>query len=490
MRPFDLDSIFYGAPNSKLRKPIIWFAKREKFKSFVVPFTGRFAAAGTLILAGIQPSQVYTSDIGLFSSVLGHWLSEKPLDELRIEIKAEELAFLPKSNDTELATSVMFALKYHQLNKANYFIESVRREFIQHWQTYYNHIKARLEAHADMKGLHYEIMDVFDEIKRWDDHEDAFMYLNPPIYKKGYSKMFNTQDMIAWRKPNIPEFSIDNFNQLLEVTSGIKATTLVMAHDYSASHNIEEVPSGWFKVFANQSEGRLSYYVCNKDLESTITRTITKPPDRIFPIHTDDDPITKSSHITIMKVRDNEAKYYRDLFIHRLGTTDAELHFGLFVDGKLMTAFGINSADSLSLGKLRKISLENIGYIFENYGITAPSKLNKNRLFMALLISQDFKRWADTNITMGLGDFTGIRTTCLTRIPENRILHGLYKCVQHERLKNGSWHLTYQAIFNTKSFKSTIVEWLDQQAKKQRNNTKNWVTSDPPSSSLGSTSTI
>lgn len=476
----ELRSIFKGAPSSNLRKPLKHFIEAFPPAKVIVPFAGRFAAVATIVNSGIKPVQIYASDISLFSSLIGYYLSGKSIDDLGIELLDPELQFLPFSDAEQSIASILFAFKFYQIVPRNQYLATVRKEMLRHWDKYHKALVKQVQDHKPLKGIHYEISDVFDQIKKWRIEADALFYLNPPIYKSGYTKMFDTKGKIAWKAPLIPEFTQKHFAQLFTELDQGQSTALIMAHDYSSSRNIEQVPDNWYRVFAHKSSNRITHYVANKPLPAVIIR----PPDnaevQLFPLHADEDEITRNSKIRFMQISDASAHYYRDLFIHRLWATDAEQHLGLFVDGKLMTVFGLTLADAMNIGQKRAYN-EKAGFIFENYGMTVPSSLSKNRLFMALLISKEFENYANYKFRIGVTELKGIRTACLTRLPENRIIHGLYKLTKREQKAFG-WHLIYEAKFNSKTGRQTIAEWLDQQSKIMKGSSNSEATSSSPES--------
>jgi len=67
-----LGDIFSGIPPGATKKALTAIVQKTRRKRFVVPFVGRFAAAQAVLAAGVKPTQLVTSDISLFSSVLGY----------------------------------------------------------------------------------------------------------------------------------------------------------------------------------------------------------------------------------------------------------------------------------------------------------------------------------------------------------------------------------------------------------------------------------
>ena len=156
----NLDTIFKGAPSSKLRKPLDYFVRKGNFKRYVIPFAGRFAAAATIASLGINPQLIETSGISLFSSVLGYYFSHRPLEDLKIRIRNDVLSFLPIDEEIDIVTSTLYGLKYFQLNAATYYMQSVKQEYLSNWKQYWNNIKKQIQIHADiLNGIKYEICD-------------------------------------------------------------------------------------------------------------------------------------------------------------------------------------------------------------------------------------------------------------------------------------------------------------------------------------------
>jgi len=56
----------------------------------------------------------------------------------------------------------------------------------------------------------------------------------------------------------------------------------------------------------------------------------------------------------------------------------------------------------------------------------------------------------------------GMKTVCLSRMPEVRINHGLLKKIKTEKQKDGTYKLEYYHDWWQKNFKACIVEWLDE----------------------------
>src|ERR1017187_7329394 len=121
------------------------------------------------------------------------------------------------------------------------------------------------------------------------------------------------------------------------------------------------------------------------------------------------------------------SKYYRDLFVHRLGATTADRGFLLLVDGHVMTAFGIFIQDFLQF---------RTQYLPEMFGITRSSKRYHRfgKLFMLLLTSGEMKKRLCDIMKLWLHEPAGIQTTTISIHEEGKTDRGVLTAVARETL--------------------------------------------------------
>ena len=56
----------------------------------------------------------------------------------------------------------------------------------------------------------------------------------------------------------------------------------------------------------------------------------------------------------------------------------------------------------------------------------------------------------------------GIRTACLSRLPEVRLNRGILKLTKRVKQPDGTYKLGYEKEFENKTYKMVILEWLDE----------------------------
>lgn len=71
----------------KFLKVLLENAKKNGYTKFVEPCAGAFAMSHLAVQSGFKPSEVESSDVSMFTSIMGYAVTGKPLDELEIHAK-------------------------------------------------------------------------------------------------------------------------------------------------------------------------------------------------------------------------------------------------------------------------------------------------------------------------------------------------------------------------------------------------------------------
>jgi hypothetical protein len=169
-----------------------------------------------------------------------------------------------------------------------------------------------------------------------------------------------------------------------------------------------------------------------------------------------DQEITEASVLSVVAVNAHTGLYYRDLFVHRLGTTNAEAHFLLLVDDRVITAFGIHTGLVMA-GKIPDI--------VEVYGTTRTSARYRriSKLFELAISARDFRDRLLASkhfYFLRLYNPQGIRTTALTTNPNAGLYRGVMKEVSKVKLKDGAFKIVHRADFRDETWDQTIKLWL------------------------------
>jgi len=432
----------------------------DKVASLEKPFfnacTGRFSVVEAAIKAGVPPQNVFASDIGLFSSIIGYLADpSKKLDDLAIRILDPALELKGINDPFHFAAHVMLILKLNQMKETNLRGLYLREELLSSWNRSRDAMRQQLETLVqNIAGIHYEIADIWDVVSRV-SQEDATFYAGVPHYARGFTKMFAAPNL-KLNEPSIPEFVPKTFSVLLEKLGPAKCHAFLCRR----CEWEEQIPLNWKKVYGKPDEKRALWIIANRSTDARAENTTGFGEIRRLPIY-DDHEITPTSKFHVIMVGLPTALYYRDLFVHRLGATTADRGFLLLVDGQVMTAFGIFIQDFLQF---------RVQYLPEMFGITRSSRRyhRLGKLFMLLLTSGEMRKRLCDVLRLWLHDPRGIQTTSITVHEEGKTDRGALKLISRETLDDGRFRIIYRGDFREDSFADVAADWLKKHGERRR----------------------
>jgi len=494
--PMQVGRLFQGVPPSGSRKATAKLIGREQerrgWETVYVPCAGAFAI--TEVFSRHFPTeQLYTSDITLFTSLVGYVLDpDKTPSDLAVAFDpgpaqstdpdddadaadftgAEVLDWEDWTNDAYDETDeipwvarCLLSLKHFSMDATNYFSRDIRSELADHRDRYAENVENDLRRHVDqLGGIHYDIRDVYEALPDREFEEDAVMFFNPPAYSTGYGAMFDTGGIMTWDEPDIPQFDPNQRQTVLDAYGRDSPLDIVyyLNNPDIWSQQFDTDTGGWDRFFVKKySEKRRDYLCANWDTRDF--REVERPADSMrggdIPVWEPGDWCNKHSEVQFVELDADRAEYYRNLFLKQLKPgVSAELNGAFLVDGKMIGVVGINFGIAIKDGK---------DYVYEVYGITPVySELAKpiNRLLMRFLVTDDFRDDLTSIINFSTAEenLTGIHTTCISRHPEVRINNGLLDIIDREERDDGKYKIQYAAEFRDKSYQQQIVEYWDE----------------------------
>lgn len=450
-----VSQIFQGVTTAPCRDFVARCIIKSNPEIVYMPCAGRFGSAQAYINHGGTPEKLMTSDISLFSSMLGYLFdSKKSIVDLGIKNASP---IQPKSsNEIDIVSAAMLAIKYGQITGTTQYGMNLRNEILHNKDAYLDSIAEKISALVEkMRGCTYDIEDLWDVIRVAKDNEKACLFINVPTYKGGYEKMFSNSG-ISWNEPNIAQFNPEFYEEIINTLSDAKCKAFV----YSQK-NLDKIPDNWQTIYAQPySIDRTDYVVSNQMGNDTYAVTTPRKPPKRFPIYNDED-ITEETKIEFVEVDKETALYYRDLFVHKLGTTKAEAYYLMLIDGKVNTALGLSMRDVFTLKS---------EYVGEVFGISRSSLKYKRlgKLFMMCLTSGEFKRFLEMRYALGIREIKGIKTSSLTTYWEGKTDRSVMKLIFREQLKDGTFRVIYQGDFRDDTYSDCIKVWLAKWGKVKR----------------------
>jgi hypothetical protein len=421
------------------------------------PCAGEFTIPQAAISAGVAPDTIWTSDISLYTSILGTLADPRwDFSELGIRFLEELPGRDSLTDNLDVAAQVCLWLKFNQLPATKLFGLNQRDEMWANWSAYRAALRVQLEALSrSLSGIHYGVRDLWQVIEAT-KQENAVFFASLPNVTRGYEKMF-TNEGIQWNAPATPQFEPKRFEEVLAQLETRPAPSLI----YRTFPELPQVPQNWQLVYSHPTKRRrFNCVLSTRGLPSRAEQAVDAKP-QLFPVY-DDAEIRPDSTVDVVNVDPQTALYYRDLFVHRLGAkVTARMYFLILIDGQVTTAFGLLD-DQAALFKGE--------YIDESFGITRTSNRYHRlaKLFMLLLTSGEMrdrllglrKLWAQNP--------RGIQTTSITQHEEGKTDRSVMKVFSREKREEGGWRIVYRADWRNDTFQDCLRQWLKRWGDKKR----------------------
>ena len=436
-------NIFQGKTISPVREYIANLINECKPKRILMPCAGSFAVV--FLLSDEQRKVTYCSDINLYSSIIGY-LADGDCDNVTEKLGLHVKGQAEDAEDIDVLAEAMYRMALEQIKPNNEYGISKRKSMEIEHDELIEQIKADLmKCKERLSGIHYDIVDFREVVE--DLHEGDFLYVNPPTYSGGYEKMF-PYDEIQWDKPDIAFFEDKEYEALVNKMLDSDATVVVYSKKRVKIENANIIYAQYM------GGGRTDYIISNKQFVGYAKSENKANKIAIYPIYNEEE-ITPDSKVEMLEVDKETCLYYRDLFVHKLGTTKAECYYLMLIDGRVVTAFGLHRRDFFSAKS---------NYIEEVFGISVSSVRYKRlgKLFMMCLTSGEFKKYLMSRMLMGARTLKGIKTSSKTSHWEGKTDRGVMKLVKREQQNNGTFLVVYQGDFRPDTYSDCVKRWLKQ----------------------------
>jgi hypothetical protein len=460
----ELGDIFFGVPPTPIRQYMqeVFRNAKELYERLLVPCAGKFAIVEVAIAAGWPAERIECSDVSLFSALIGRLASGEGVDDLGITYKGElaEMAPAEGASPLTVAATYMLGLKLCQLNPEKYYKRLVREEMWAYRQTYIEQLEEQLKVLSGrLRGICYGIADVTTVCEAVVDDPRALLYLDPPVFKGGYTNMFDTKGLITWNDPVIPEFEPKQMAKLYRLGEGAPA----LVYSFRASQS--DKSNDHLAVLAvERKPGKVDCILCNRPDEAAMLvkrKGETKIAPAKLKMLPDEYTITSKSKLAFVRLTKEQALYYRDLLAHKLGVSRTEDYYAVTLDGFMIGIFGMFMRDV-------RIGTSGAAFLTFAFCIPSPRYPRLVHLLMMVVTSGDAHKFFEGNVT-ALRPVENFMTTCFSASPDLRshTAAGL-KLLKRERVSEGWYKLSYAGEFRKETYRGAIASWLDKMRNVER----------------------
>jgi hypothetical protein len=450
----------WDEPERNYLYPIFQKLRQRGYTRFVEPCAGAFVMPSIAVEGGWPRAQMLMSDVSLFSSLMGYTFMGKPLDDLEIRVDGEPIAMADGVTVARQAATVL----YRQL-----VLRMDRRPELPYWDELRHDLSEREAAHiADierhilrlderMHGVQYVPKDIWQHVEDVADDPHTVISVNPPTYKGGFEKFYDTGGRLTWKEPAYDVFDAQvDVYRLLEQMQGRAALILCQQQQ-------EPGKAGHWPVYARHlSLGQYVYVCANRPTEvlelaggMKVMPLKGKDIQRLdVPTIPKDHEITAASTLTVMAVTDKEATYYRDLWMHKLDYRSAGYYVAVVLDGFLAGMIGYDAAP---IYRPYPGAGDNVkGALLLTFAVGAPHTRRLTRLTTMVALSKDtLTKVLRPDLAVLI---ERIITVELTKYPEAKGLRGLMTLMRRPDPKYGN-RLVYGTAATTQALTAIPGIW-------------------------------
>jgi len=448
---------------------------RGKYPNLIEPCAGSFAISLMGRDIGWDPQHMDTTDVSLYSAVIGAVAAGDDLHSLGVCVdgKLLQLEGLPHEQAGHiLATQLIVRGEARYVKNPSDYLGEVLHDFRERMDDHESSLAERIKSIADrMSGVRYRSMDLIEHTAETMGDPNNVIVLNPPTYLAGYEKFFNTDGRFTWDEPEYSTFDpYDGIKELMDMTAGQPALVLVLQE--TEPGNVHGKP-----VYVRQaSMDRYTYYLSNRPEEILGAlggyRVVPRNPAELtaadLPLLPPDYELTENTKVEVIRVAQQDAGYFKDLWSHKIAMARSSMNYGVLLDGYLAGIGGLDHSPMSHPHAGADLDSWTYGCLMLTYGFGPYHYRYKrlNRLMTRIGMSrQTVNLFLTPANSIFLEAADRMLSVEMTKHPESKGMRGLMKLVK--RVKEGpGWRLMYRGdIVEDKDWTDLYREWFQKEEK-------------------------
>jgi hypothetical protein len=455
-----------AAPDRAFYRQVFNRLDKRTYTRYVEVGVGSFAATLVAANAGIPTAAMDTSDVTLYSSVVGTLLAGGDLAGLAVTLDGEPVE-LPDAAPVDVAAHLLYV---------QWLARMQAKPEAEYWQQLVTDMVAREAEHkavlaASLRGLverlpgvAYRPRCMWDHIAEVADDPHTIIVAAPPTYKAGFERFFDTGDRLAWAEPAYEVFDPEtDMRRLVEVLEDKPALLMFLQEDRTG-HAAHPRP-----VFAHPlGPGSCAYVISNRPDEIFALTGGPKVAVRgadyataPLPILPPDHEVTADSAIRLLPIKGAECDYYRNLWMHRLSPPPGGHNVLVAIDGFAggIIGYGLKSRPRHDESPWAR-------HMLLRFACGAPHhELRLTRLATALALRRATAELVITGRgSVLLASSPGLVTVETSRHPEVKGLRGLMKRQSRDPHPDGH-KLIYTGDWTDTDVPDVLTDFLTKEAK-------------------------
>lgn len=442
---------------------------RNRYAHIAEPAAGMLAVSLLARDLGWPASQLVASDVTFVPTVAGFVAAGRDLTELDVHLDEEPLPIdgAPVEAGAQLCYEFSLAkTRAAQEKTPSEYLAGMIDDLEERADWHRQAILTALGAMAaPLSGMRFDARCLFEHTAEASADEHTVVVLNPPSYRGGYEKLADTGGRITWREPTYELFDpVDGVRRLLSDTSDSPALVLVRTEDRDAIAEGDQI------VYARYlGQGRHVFYAANRpdEIRAAVgnqvgSSTGGKAEQPKFALLPPDHEITSESTIGVQQLTPSEARYLKDLWMHRPTSAQATVVWALIVDGFVAAVAGYDSNTLVRpfnpAGSWRFRDSALLMFTF-----AAPHRRRILRLLSKVALQRfALELLASPKLAMHVTAARRVITVDETAKPESKSKRGLMELVERRPDKDhpGQFRLFYVADIEELTPAEVLAWWL------------------------------
>lgn len=471
--------VFLGSLEAPERKLITQLLEapsiRSRYSALAEPAAGAFAVATMAAAAGWDRSRMGLSDVSIFSAALGCAVNDEPIDRLQVRIDGEPLAVdgpPARQAATLLYEHLLLRNAAHFERSPSAYLQAIIDELERSRDEQLKVLTERVEKVVDrVRGARYRDLDLLDHLDEALDDAGTFIVLNPPTYRAGFEKMFDTGGRLEWAEP--PYQMFDPAAGVADVMAkAADAPALLLCLQMAEPDKVAGPP---VYARAGGKDGTRTYYLSNRPdevLEALGGQRVTprasagnvqRPQSPLFG---PDAEITRDTRIEVAQLASPVAQYLKELWVHRIWSKPAGQNFAVLLDGKIACIFGLDFAPMLSGRSPDGHWVRDSVLLTYSFGPAHPLYPRLTMLGVRCAMQRATIRAAGgSKMSVHAEAAQHVVTAMLTPYPEIKSHRGVMKLMSRNKDAEQGYRLVYRGDITDRGYPDVLGEWL---AKEQR----------------------
>lgn len=426
--------------------------------------------AGSLVMpavhvvqGGWKPEQIEASDVALFTAVVGNVVMDTRLKHLDVRIDGKPVEMGEDSvSDGALVLYWQLVARMEARPDNDYWHE-IRVDLQQRADEHRDGIAKYLRLLQErFEGMTFYSMDMWEHMDCVKDDPKILITVNAPTYLGGFERFYNTNGRLTWNEPKYEMFDpATGQKRMFEESKSWKAL-LISQEQVTPGEGVENV------IYARDlAAGQVIHAWSNRpdelrSLMSAVGRKLADHTPLKYGCIRYKDEINNAVQVEVGQITDAEARYYRDLWIHRIATARAVYNFAVYVDGKVAGIGGLDNGP-IDRPKNPKHGTRWDNAVLLTYAVGAPHETYRlTRLVTMIgctrcLIESLMTPWTAVRAEQ-------VVTAEFTRYAEAKGLRGIMKLATRTVDPKRGPKLTYATDLNDSMYQEVFTKWHRKEA--------------------------